>query len=68
MAEGGVAGDTRVIRFMTRVTTDDEGDFNIYLKSLNVRLELATVCHLIILCHNVHHNEMRYVSSSEAST
>ena len=29
VAEGGVAGETRVIRLMTRVTTDDEGDVNI---------------------------------------
>ena len=29
VAEGGVAGETRVIRFMTRVMIEDEGDVNI---------------------------------------
>ena len=29
VAEGGVAAETRVIRLMTRVTIDDEGDVNI---------------------------------------
>ena len=29
VAEGGVAGETRVIRLMTRVTIGEEGDVNI---------------------------------------
>ena len=53
---------------MTRVTTDDEGDVNTYIKSLNIRLELTTVCILIILYRDLQHNEMWYVSTSEADT
>ena len=54
VAEGGVAGETRVIRLLTRVTIDGEGDINILFKWYqNVRLVKERVQFVVVLVQTI---------------